>query len=224
MLAPNEVRQNRRTPNNQCRPAEVLEMVTDISTFILWSSVISQISLFQPRKSMKVIRKSHRSGAYRLASLISGLLKSLEVPKGTGMTVRSVRHTDMHNTQWPPRSMTPQSSPVISRRHPCACCRPLRPNAQVSGNILAGARSFEYLVPTPQWCSTFHGGKGFEWTIRLSGINCITPTVVLAHRLAVGKPGDLKKPKCMQVYGPTLDSSRLAMSRAKKDKFTVKGH
>lgn len=151
MLAPNEVRQNRGTPSSQCRPAEVLEMVTDISAFILWSSAISQISLLQPRKSMKVRGKSHRSGAYRLASLISGLLQSLEVPKGTGMTVRSVRRTAYGYAQHTVATQidAPTIEPVRSRRHPCACLRPLRPNAQVSGNILAGARSFKCLVPTP---------------------------------------------------------------------------
>ena len=110
MLAPNKVRQNRQTPSSQWRPAEVVELVTDISAFILWSSAISQFSLFQPKKNHEVRRKSHHSGAYRLASLISGLLKSLEVPRGTGMTARSVRRPDMHNTQWTPRSIPPQSS------------------------------------------------------------------------------------------------------------------
>ena len=107
MLAPNKVRQNRRIPSSQWRPAEVVEMVTDISAFILLLYRHQPISLFQPRKSTKVRRKGHQSGAYRLASLISGLIKSLE---GTGMTVRSVRHPDMHNTQCLPRSIHPESS------------------------------------------------------------------------------------------------------------------
>ncbi len=36
MLTPNKVRQKRRIPSSQCRPAEVVEMVTDISAFILF--------------------------------------------------------------------------------------------------------------------------------------------------------------------------------------------
>ena len=61
---------------------------------------------------------------------------SLEVPRSTGMTVKNMRHPGMHNTQCPDRYPHNRAC-QISTASLCLL-RPLRPNAQVSGNIFLG--------------------------------------------------------------------------------------
>ena len=149
MLTPNKVRQDRRIPSSECRSAEVVEIVTDISSFILLLFRHQPIfPLSAKKKHEKVRRKSHHSGAYRLASLISGLMFLW----GT-----YAQHTVPTLDRYP-RNRACQISTAF-----LCLLRPLHPNAQVSGNNLAGARGYASMV---QHISLGQGLWVDPWTVR----------------------------------------------------------